>query len=80
MIDSALSIAVMPVALFHLKQFFWFNVWPVIVGFTTIVCYQIYMRIGLAGVRSKILVFALSSAASMMALFGWTTIVRSAPA
>jgi hypothetical protein len=78
MIDSALSIAAMPVALFHLKQFFWFNVWPVIVGFTTILCYQIYMRIGLAGGRSKVLVFVLSSAASMMALFGWTTIVRSA--
>jgi len=46
MIDSGLSVPLLPAAWFHLRQFFWFNVWPVIVGFTTILCYQIYMRIG----------------------------------
>lgn len=78
MIDSGLNIPLIPIVAFHLKQFFWFNVWPVIVGFATILCYQIYMRIGLMGMRNKTLVFALSSAASMLALFGWTTIVHTA--
>lgn len=78
MIDSGLNIPLMPIVAFHLKQFFWFNVWPVVVGFTTILCYQIYMRIGLMGLRNKALVFSLSSAASMLALFGWTTIVHTA--
>ena len=78
MIDSGLSVPLLPAAWFHLRRFFWFNVWPVIVGFTTILCYQIYLRIGLAGIRNKTLVFALSSAASMLALFGWTTIVHTA--
>src|SRR5215471_13862513 len=44
MIDSGLSVPLLPAAWFHLRQFFWFNVWPVIVGFTTILCYQIYMH------------------------------------
>jgi hypothetical protein len=77
MIDSGLNIPLMPVMVFHLKQFFWFNVWPVNVGFTTFFCDQIYMRIGLGGIPNKTLVFALSSAASMLALFGWTTIVHT---
>ncbi|HEY7338198.1 MAG TPA: hypothetical protein VH639_25140 [Bryobacteraceae bacterium] len=77
MIDSGLSMPLMPVILFHLKQIFWFDVWPAIVGFTTIFCYQIYMRIGLSGARNKWLIFTLASLASMLALFGWTTMVRT---
>ena len=77
MIDSSLSAPILPVLLFHAKQIFWLDVWPLMVGFVTIFCYQIYSRIAVAGARSKTLVFFLSSIASMCAVFGWATIVRS---
>ena len=77
MIDSSLHAPLWPLILFNAKQVFWFDLWPIVGGFMTIFCYQIYMRIGLMGARNKMLVFALSSFASMLALFGWTTIVRT---
>jgi hypothetical protein len=77
MIDSGLNVPLLPLILFHAKQIFWLYMWPVAVGFLTIFCYQIYMRIGLTGARNKVLVFSLSSSASMIALFGWMTIVRT---
>ena len=77
MIDSSLHTPLWPLILFNAKQAFWFDLWPMVVGFMTIFCYQIYMRIGLMGARNKMLVFTLSSLASMLALFGWSTIVRT---
>ena len=77
MIDSTLGAPSVPIVLFHIKQIFWLNVWPMMVGFVTIFCYQIYSRIAVSGARSKLLVFLLSSIASMFAVFGWATIVRS---
>jgi hypothetical protein len=71
MIDSSLSAPILPVLMFHTKQIFWLDVWPLLVGFVTIFCYQIYSRIAVAGTRSKTLVFFLSSIASMCAVFGW---------
>jgi hypothetical protein len=77
MIDSSLHAPLWPLILFNAKQVFWFDLWPMVVGFTTILCYQIYMRIGLMGARNKVMVFTLSSIASMVALVGWSTIVRT---
>jgi hypothetical protein len=62
---------------FHARQLFWMDVWPVLVGFLTIFCYQIYMRIGVMSARSKLTIFALSFGASALSLFGWATMVRS---
>jgi hypothetical protein len=77
MIDFSLNPPTMPVLMFQVKQFFWIDVWPILVGFATIFCYQIYTRIAFSGARSKAMVFAMSSIASMVTLFGWATIVRS---
>ena len=63
--------------MFQLQQFFWLDLWPMLVGFATIFCYQINTRIAVSGARSKTLVFVMSSTASMVTLFGWVTIVRS---
>jgi hypothetical protein len=77
MIDSSLHPSLLPLVWFHARQLFWMDLWPVMVGFLTIFCYQIYTRIGGMGGRSKPLVFLLSSAASALSLFGWATMVRS---
>ena len=77
MIDSSLNAPLLPMLMFQLKQFFWLDLWPMLAGFATIFCYQIYTRIAVSGARSKTLVFVMSSMASMVTLFGWATIVRS---
>jgi len=77
MIDASLNAPLLPMLIFQLKQFFWLDLWPMLVGFATIFCYQIYARIPVSGAKSKTLVFAMSSTASMVTLFGWATIVRS---
>jgi hypothetical protein len=77
MIDSSLHAPLLPLLLFHLRQLFWLDLWPVVLGFVTIFCFQIYSRVGLMGARNKLLVFVLSAAASALSLFGWAAIVRS---
>ncbi|MBV8846250.1 MAG: hypothetical protein JO307_25875 [Bryobacterales bacterium] len=78
MIDPTLNVPWLPVFLFDLKRIFFLDIWPLAVGFVTIFCYQIYGRIGSMGSRNKLLVFLVSSTASMTTLFGWATIIRSA--
>src|SRR5262249_32945002 len=77
MIDTSLHPSLAPLVWFHVRQIFWVDLWPVMVGFLTIFCYQIYTRISVMGGRSKLVVFLLSAAASAMSLFGWATMVRS---
>jgi hypothetical protein len=77
MIDPSLHLPWTVVVAFHLKRIFFLDIWPVVIGFVTIFCYQIYGRIGVMGGRSKLVIFSLSSIASMTALFGWATIIRS---
>lgn len=77
MIDHSLVISPEAALLFHLKQGFFLYVWPMIIGFLTILGYQALGRIGMAGTLKWPVVFAVGSVVSMISLFGWTMMVRS---
>ena len=76
MIDHSLVISPTAALLFHLKQGFWLYAWPMMIGFLTIVGYQVLGRIVMLGTAKWPLVFGMASAVSMLSLFGWVTMVR----
>ena len=78
MIDSSLAPHLFfAVVLFHLKQFGWMYLWPVLVGFVAISVYQIYARVAAGGRAHPTVIFALSAIAAMLSLFGWVTMMRT---
>jgi len=79
MIDHSLTISPAAAFVFHLKQGFWLYLWPMVIGFVTIIGYQALSRISMMGTTKWPVVFGLGSLVSMMSLFGWMLMVRSAP-
>lgn len=77
MIDHSLVISPTAALMFHLKQGFFLYVWPMIIGFLTILGYQALGRVSMAGMVKWPAVFAVGSVVSMISLFGWTMMVRS---
>ena len=76
MIDHALVMSPLSAFVFHLKQGFWLYLWPMLIGFLTILGYQALGRIAMMGTAKWPLVFALASLVSMVSLFGWMMMVR----
>ena len=76
MIDHTLAIPPTAALVFHLKQAFWLYAWPMLIGFVTILGYQILGRITMMGTAKWPVVFVLGSAVSMISLFGWVVMVR----
>jgi hypothetical protein len=75
-IDHSLIISPFGAFLFQSKQLFWLYVWPMLAGFMTIVGYQVFSRVVMMGTAKWPVIFALSSSASMLSLFGWVMMVR----
>jgi hypothetical protein len=76
MIDHSLVMSPLGPVLFHLKQAFWLYVWPMMIGFLTILGYQSLGRVVMMGSAKWPVVFGLASVVSMVSLFGWVTMVR----
>jgi hypothetical protein len=76
MIDHSLAIPSTAIFLFHLKQYFWLYLWPMLAGFMTILGYQVFSRVVAMGTAKWPVTFLLSSCASMLSLFGWVLMVR----
>ena len=76
MIDHSLVISPLAAFVFHLKQGFWLYAWPMLIGFLTILGYQLLARIAMMGTAKWPVVFGLASVVSMMSLLGWVTMVR----
>jgi hypothetical protein len=76
MIDHTLVISPWGAPLFHLKQGFFLYVWPMLIGFVTILGYQSLGRIGMMGTVKWPVVFGLGCLVSMISLFGWVMMAR----
>ncbi len=76
MIDHSLVISPWGPILFHLKQGFFLYVWPMLIGFVTILGYQMLGRIGMMGIAKWPVVFVLGCVVSMVSLFGWVMMAR----
>jgi hypothetical protein len=76
MIDPALVVSPGAALVFHLKQGFFLYVWPMIVGFITIIGYQIVGRLAQAGTVKWPYVFGIGSVVSMISMMGWVMMVR----
>lgn len=76
MIDHSLVISPLGAFLFHLRQGFWLYAWPMMIGFLTILGYQVLGRVVTMGTAKWPVVFGLASVVSMVSLFGWITMVR----
>ncbi|MBZ5632855.1 MAG: hypothetical protein LAO55_06950 [Acidobacteriia bacterium] len=77
MIDHTLVLSPTAALVFHLKQAFFMYAWPMMIGFLTILGYQVLGRIGMAGSVKWPVVFVLGSVVSMISLLGWAMMVRS---
>jgi hypothetical protein len=75
-IDHTLAIPATGAFLFHLKQGFWLYAWPMLIGFLTILGYQVLGRIVMTGTAKWPVVFAMGSVVSMVSLAGWVMMVR----
>ena len=76
MIDHSLVISPWGALFFHLKAGFFLYVWPMLIGFLTILGYQTLGRIGMMGTVKWPVIFALGCLVSMISLFGWIMMVR----
>jgi hypothetical protein len=76
MIDHSLVISPAAALAFHLKEGFWLYAWPMLIGFMTILGYQVMGRVSMSGTAKWWVVFSIASGVSMMSLFGWTMMVR----
>ena len=77
MIDHSLALSPLGEILFYLKLGLLLYVWPILIGFLTIVGYQSVGRFASTGTTKWPVIFLLASAVSMTSLFGWVTMVRS---
>jgi hypothetical protein len=76
MIDHSLVISPLGAVLFHLKLGFWLYAWPMMIGFLTILGYQVLGRVVMMGNTSWPVVFSFASVVSMISLFGWVLMAR----
>jgi hypothetical protein len=76
MIDHSLMISPTAGLVFHLKQGFWLYPWPMMVGFLTILGYQVLGRIVMMGAAKWPVVFGLGSVTAMISMLGWVMMVR----
>jgi hypothetical protein len=76
MIDHSLVVAPAATIVFHLKQGFFLYAWPMIIGFLTILGYQVLGRVSMLGVAKWPVVFALGFVVSVISLGGWVLMVR----
>jgi len=76
MIDHSLAISPTVALVFHLKQGFWLYGWPMIVGFLTILGYQMLGRIVMMGAVKWPVVFGLGTVIAMISMLGWVMMVR----
>ena len=76
MIDHSLVISPEAAILFHLKQSFFHYLWPMLIGFVTVVGYQTLNRIWMVGTVKWPVLFLLASVVSMISLFGWVMMSR----
>ena len=76
MIDHALVVPPAAALMFHLKQSFFHYLWPMLMGFVTVVGYQTLNRIATAGAVKWPVLFVLASIVSMISLFGWVMMSR----
>jgi hypothetical protein len=76
MIDHTLAISPAAALAFHLKQGFFLYLWPMVIGFLTILGYQSLARISMMRTVKWPAVFVLGSVVSMVSLLGWVMMVR----
>src|SRR5579864_4352165 len=76
MIDHSLVISPTAALVFHLRHAFFLYVWPMLIGFLTILGYQTLGRISMAGTVRWPFVFGLGSVVSMVSMLGWVMMVR----
>ena len=76
MIDHTLAVSPAAALVFHLKQNFFHYLWPMLMGFVTVVGYQAINRIAMAGTVRWPVMFILASVVSMVSLFGWVMMSR----
>jgi len=76
MIDHSLVISAEAGLIFHLKQGFFLYAWPMIVGFLTIIGYQLLGRLAQAGTVKWPYIFGIGSVVSMVSMMGWVMMVR----
>lgn len=76
MIDHSLVLSPWGPVLFYFNQGFWLYLWPILIGFLTILGYQSLGRVVMMGTAKWPVVFGLASVVSMVSLFGWVMMVR----
>src|SRR5580704_13147304 len=77
MVDKTLLIPPQGAVLFHAQQIFWHYMFPVVMGFLSVVCIQIYSRVG--GMRNikTHTAFLCAAFSAMVNLWGWSHMVRT---
>jgi hypothetical protein len=63
--------------LFQAKQTFWLYFFPLLMGFTSVACIQVYSRIGMMRNIKMRTAFLCASTAAMINLWGWAHMART---
>ena len=78
MIDQSLTLSASTLTLYYLRKAFFLYFVPFLVGFATVVCYQVYSRIATSpAARRKLPVFLASALSAMAMMLGWSLMVRT---
>jgi hypothetical protein len=77
MIDKTLLLPPDAALWFHAKEYFWLYLYPLIMGFVSVLCMQVYMRVGqLGGVKART-AFLIAAGSAMVNLWGWAHMART---
>ena len=77
MVDNTLALSQNALLWFHAKQIFWLYLFPVIMGFVSVLCMQIYMRVGQMGNVKARTAFLLAAGSAMINVWGWAHMART---
>ena len=77
MVDKTLLIPPDGALLFNLKQAFWGYFFPILMGFFSVVCIQVYSRIGTMRSIQAHTAFLCAAASAMVNLWGWAHMART---
>jgi hypothetical protein len=77
MVDKTLLIPPEGALVFHAQQAFWGYVFPILMGFISVVCIQIYSRIGTLRNIKMHTAFLCAAISAMVNLWGWAHMART---
>lgn len=77
MIDNSLIVPPDAAFWFYAKQAFWTYMFPAWMGFFSVLCIQVYTRIGIAGNVKMHSAFIWAAISAMANLWGWAHLVRT---